>query len=157
MKKEEDEINLSMVKEQATILDKFYDSYLVNEWGKELGDAYMNNKEKYGSGNEKLIFWKVAFSKLKWNPTNQWHHIKQMFSKLCAHCSQMVHSHSDYSKYAIVHDMNSAVTTPNYVSATPLDVDNKIYLQNVHWCARPPSRTMRTMRQARDAQGDDRD
>ena len=55
-----------------------------------------------------------------------------MFSKLCAHCSQMVHSHSDYSKYAIVHDMNSAVTTPNYVSATPLDVDNKIYLQNVH-------------------------
>ncbi|KIK61077.1 hypothetical protein GYMLUDRAFT_243757 [Collybiopsis luxurians FD-317 M1] len=133
MKKEEEEIDL-LAEEIAIHLDKFYDSYLVNEHGNDLGDAYMNDmdKEEYGSGNEKLIFWQVAFSKFKRNLTNQMHRTKQMFSKLCTQWSKkLAFTHLDYSKYAIVSDMDS-VNMPKYVFASLLDVDNTIYLQNMH-------------------------
>ena len=130
MKQEEEEIDLhadlSMVTKQALE----FDSYMVDEHSNELGDAYMD-EEEYSSGDEKLIFWQVAFSKFKRNLTKQLHHTKQMFNKLCTHRSQTVHSHSDFSKYAIVNNSNS-VNTSHVVSASPLDADNKIMLQNVH-------------------------
>ena len=60
------------------------------------------------------------------------HRTKQMFSKLCAkQPKRLAFTHSDFSKYAIVSDMNS-VDTYKHVSASPLDADNKIYLRNMH-------------------------
>ncbi|KAF5392086.1 hypothetical protein D9757_003377 [Collybiopsis confluens] len=124
IKQEKQEINL------AIDFDQFYDTYLVNSKGEDHTDEDM--EEVYGSGEKKLIFWQVAFSKLCRTLSDQMHHTKQMFNKLCnmripsgnkTHCF----THSVFTD--IVSNLNSV---NSMIHSILIDSDNIVIL-SVEW------------------------
>ncbi|KAF5379262.1 hypothetical protein D9757_010704 [Collybiopsis confluens] len=126
IKQEEQEIDL------AIDFNQFYDTYLVNSKGEDLNDEDM--EEVYGSGDEKLIFWQVAFAKLRRTLSNQMHRTKQMFNKLCnmripSGNKTHLFTHSIFTD--IVFNLNS-VNSMIHSILYPIDSDNISDLRNVH-------------------------